>query len=76
MSNWDAVLSSQSVRQLCAKTTEELLGAVFSMRSVLRAHKKTPNTAQKFEFESCMPSEDCYQAVTSEDCNRLREHIL
>jgi hypothetical protein len=32
--NWEAVFSARCVRQLCGATIEELLGDVFSVRSV------------------------------------------
>jgi uncharacterized membrane protein len=38
--NWEAVFSTWSMRQLRVATIEELLGEVFSVRSVLRCYKQ------------------------------------
>jgi hypothetical protein len=38
--NWEEVFSTQSVRQLRDAAIEELLKAVFSMRSVPRCYKQ------------------------------------
>jgi hypothetical protein len=67
--NWEAVFSTESVRQLRDATIEELLAGVYSVRSVPRCYKQ-----DKFKIELVVTESPASEDVKTgvEGCTALK----